>query len=306
MKKMMKCHPIISIVIPSKGRAEPVSRLIGSINQQDYPQDRMEIIVIDDGSEIPYRFDDERIKLIRHDRSVGAQKGRNMGIRHATGDLIFMCDDDVELMEPGYLSACHDLLDRRPEVGAVFSRKIDCISKNGCITELDYSTSRVSFYSGDLEPACNHTGPIQWGHQAYLIRKSILLELGGYDGIYGLNGGHSFREESDLQSRLRQAGYQLWLLDHITMRHHIQADGGHGASIGRRLYWIAHNHMVFLRRHIAFWPLRAVGFLLDVLRYSWVQGRMRYTGRMMQGYLAGWRNALRDRGPGRNAWLEQA
>lgn len=297
--------PSISVIVPSKDRLPGVQRLIANIHNQDYPQGRVEIIVIDDGSEARYDLDAPGVRLIRHARSAGAQQSRNEGLATATGDLAFMCDDDIELLGRDFFRLAAALLLERPTVAAVFARKTDVHTEDGHPHQREFSVSRPTFYSGDLVRCRAAGGPVAWGNQAYFVRRRLLLDLGGYDGIYGLNGGHSFREESDVHARLRAAGHQLWYLPEIAFRHHVTSSGGHGPAVGRRLFWIAHNHLVFLRRHLGCWPLRAGGFLFDVLRYSWVQGRFRYLPSMLRGYAAGWRDALRDRGPGRNPWLRQ-
>jgi len=301
----MDAQPDVSVIIPSKDRPSGVETLIGDLRRQDYPREKLDIVVVDDGSQPPYRPADEHIRVIRHESAQGAQKSRNEGLNNARGQIALIIDDDIRLLNDDYVSRAVEVLVGHPEVAAVVSRKIDVVQSNGRKKLLEFSTSQPTWYSGDLVKCDRPAGPIDWGHGIYFVRRAVLLELGCYDGIYGLNGGHSFREESDVHARLRHAGHELWYLPDIAIEHHMVTDGGHGASVGRRLYWIAHNHMVFLRRHLRCWPLRAVGFLFDVLRYSWVQGRLRYMGAMLRGYAAGWRNAMRDRGPGLNHWLER-
>ncbi|MBN1435574.1 MAG: glycosyltransferase [Sedimentisphaerales bacterium] len=296
---------MVSAVIPSKGRPEWVARLVGDLRRQDYPEELCEIIVVDDGSSPAYELEGANVRVIRHERSQGAQASRNEGIAAARGEIVFMLDDDIELLNDDYISKAVRLLNGHPEVGAVFGRKIDVIHGEDGVVESDFSLPRPTCYSGEMVPASIEGGVIEWGNQVYLIRKAILERLGGYDGIYGLNGGHSFREESDLHARVRQDGHTLWYLPDIGIKHHVVQSGGHGPGVGSRLYWIAHNHVVFVRRHFRYGRLRSLGFLFDVLRYNYVQGRFRYLGDMLRGYWAGWRNAARDEGPGRNEWLER-
>jgi len=299
-----KSLPTVSVVVPSRDRLAGVTSLIHNLRRQDYPRQKLQILIIDDGSPTPYNLPDEDVQLIRHDSSQGAQKSRNEGILRADGEIALIMDDDIELLENDFISRAVDVFLVQPDVAAVVSKKYDIIRKNDSKKSLEFSTSRATWYSGDLVRTDAPCGPVKWGHGIYFVRRWLLIDLGGYDGIYGLNGGHSFREESDVHARLRQRGWLIWFLPDIAVNHNIVSAGGHGPDIGKRLYWIAHNHLVFIHRHLSFWPLRAVGFLFDVLRYSWVQGRFRYIGSMLRGYAAGWRNALRDRGPGRNAWLE--
>jgi glycosyltransferase involved in cell wall biosynthesis len=297
-------------VIPSKNRPERMAALIETLRRQDYPADKFDIVVIDDGSTPPYHFMDDKIKVIRHDTSRGAQKSRNEGLQIAGGELALVLDDDIELLNDDFISRSVQVLIERPEVVAVFGRKNDVLhssNETAFPRTREFSVSRLRFYSGDLvrlDPPAS--GPILWSHSVFLARRQAVLDAGGYDGIYGLNGGHSFREESDLQARLRKQGCLMWFLPDIAFNHHIVPGGGHGPSVRNRLYWIAHNHMVFLHRHIRFWPFRAIGFLLDIARYSWAQSRFRHTFGMLHGYVAGWRNALRDQGPGQNPWFEKS
>ncbi len=307
--------PTISAIVPTKNRPESLLRLIESLCKQQYPADKLEILIVDDGSSPACdlcQFSREtnekhNIKIIRHQSSVGAQKSRNEGLQAANGNIALMLDDDIELVNGDFIARAVAVFNDNPQVAAVACKKYDTIKNSaGQITSREYSTSRATLYSGELL-ADNRVseGFIEWGPQVFFVKRELLVAMGGYDGIYGLNGGHSFREESDVHARLRKQGYRIWYLPEIAIRHHVIATGGHGANIGKRLYWIAHNHIIFLRRHIRFWPLRALGYLFDIARYSWVQGRFRYIFSMLRGYLAGWRNAFRDRGPNNNPWLNQ-
>jgi glycosyltransferase involved in cell wall biosynthesis len=301
---MKQALPLVTAIIPSKNRPQRVAALIENLRSQDFPQDHLEILLIDDGSTPPYRSNGSNLTLIRHDRSQGAQKSRNEGIKKASGAFVLMLDDDIELLQPDFISRAVIILNQWEKVAAVFARQIALFHNNGSSTTKYFPMTRPSWYSGELVPYSAPEGPIAWGNQVFLARREVLKQIGGYDGIYGLNGGHSFREESDVHARLRRQGYQLWFLPELSFHHHIDSTGGHGPNSARKLYWVAHNHIVFIRRHLRLWPLRALGFLFEIARYSWLQGRCRYIFDMFHGYLAGWRNALRDRGPGRNLWLE--
>jgi len=296
--------PMVSAVVASKDRRAGVERLIGDLGRQGYPAGRLEIVVVDDGSASAYKLG-QGVRVIRHERSLGAQRSRNEGVAAARGELVLMLDDDIELEGDDFIRRGVEVLGRQEGVALVAGRKMDVTGENGRARTAEFSVGRLTGYSGDLVRGEAAGGEVDWPNQVYLVRRAALLEIGGYDGIYGLNGGHSFREESDVHARLRARGYRLWHEPRMGVRHHITSEGGHGASVGRRLFWIAHNHIIFLRRHVKWWRLRALGFLIDVGRYSWVQGRFRYLFSMLGGYAAGWRNALRDRGCGKNPWLEQ-
>lgn len=98
----------ISVVIPARNEEKNIGRLLESLQQQDYPGDLFEIIVIDDHSEdetaaVLKRF--ENIKVIRLTGNVinsYKKKAVETGIAAASGDLIVTTDADCT-MSPGWL-----------------------------------------------------------------------------------------------------------------------------------------------------------------------------------------------------------
>ncbi|OQB44093.1 MAG: putative glycosyltransferase EpsJ [Parcubacteria group bacterium ADurb.Bin159] len=89
--------PKISVVIPTYNEKEKVAKCIESLLSQSYPQDKIEIIVVDDGSTdgtsdfIKKNF--PKVKLITKKNS-GAYDSRNKGIAVASGEIIALTDGD--------------------------------------------------------------------------------------------------------------------------------------------------------------------------------------------------------------------
>lgn len=117
--------PFVSIVMPTYNRAGLMAESVGSLRRQEYPQDRFEIIVVDDGSsdataiEGP-RLEDSalpRVRYIRQERK-GPNGARNAGLAVAQGDPVCLVDDDIEA-PPGWLKALVAGALRHEEAGAV-------------------------------------------------------------------------------------------------------------------------------------------------------------------------------------------
>jgi glycosyltransferase involved in cell wall biosynthesis len=103
--------PLVSVVIPSRNRAEMLVRCLDALAAQTYPA--LEVIVIDDAS-----TDDTRAALARlaerHPRlqlqvltnapQRGANPSRNRGIAHSRGALVAFEDDDC-IADPGWVEA---------------------------------------------------------------------------------------------------------------------------------------------------------------------------------------------------------
>lgn len=95
----METQPFFSIVIPTYNRSDRLKNCLGAIAQLDYPRDRFEVIVVDDGSQnsmepviAPFRSL-IHLRLIRQD-NAGPAKARNVGAATANGTFLVFTDDD--------------------------------------------------------------------------------------------------------------------------------------------------------------------------------------------------------------------
>lgn len=109
---------LVSVVIPTFNRPAMLARAIESVLNQTYTN--LEIIVVDDASEgdieaVVKSFDDERIKLIRHEHNHGGSAARNTGIRHSRGRYIAFLDDDDEWLSQKTERQLKDLRKKGPE-----------------------------------------------------------------------------------------------------------------------------------------------------------------------------------------------
>jgi hypothetical protein len=119
--------PTVSVLMGAYNYEQYVGRAIESALEQDYPSDRLEIVVVDDGSKdgtaaVVADLADRhpgRIRLIRQ-ANGGATAATNRALAEATGDLICLLDaDDVWL--PQKTRRQVEMLLERPELGMVFS-----------------------------------------------------------------------------------------------------------------------------------------------------------------------------------------
>jgi glycosyltransferase involved in cell wall biosynthesis len=104
--------PLVSVVIPTRNRPSELQRALESVAVQAW-QDRLEVILVDDGSDPPVRVsahpDLPLLQIIRNEAPVGAAAARNRGVAVAGGDVIAFLDDDDEWL-PGKLDAQWRLL----------------------------------------------------------------------------------------------------------------------------------------------------------------------------------------------------
>jgi glycosyltransferase involved in cell wall biosynthesis len=94
----------ISIVIPTYNSAKTLPACLESIREQDYPVDKVEIIIADAGSsdgtvEIARRFTD---KIYSNPLKTG-EAGKAVGVRFARGEVVALIDSDNILPERDWL-----------------------------------------------------------------------------------------------------------------------------------------------------------------------------------------------------------
>jgi GT2 family glycosyltransferase len=115
--------PFVTVVIPTWNRKRLLEAALESLLDQDYPHDRYEIVVVDDGStdgtaELVFRSmarpDPPRVRLISQQRR-GVDAARNRGVAVAAGALIAFLDND-EVAPARWLSSLVGAAHRYPDV----------------------------------------------------------------------------------------------------------------------------------------------------------------------------------------------
>ena len=95
-KKKNTVLPFVSVCTPTFNRRPFISSLISCFNNQVYPKDRMEWIIVDDGTDkIKDLVEDiPQVKYIELANKITLGKKRNLMHEHCNGDIIVYMDDD--------------------------------------------------------------------------------------------------------------------------------------------------------------------------------------------------------------------
>lgn len=105
----MNKTPLISVIMPVYNGEERLPKCLRSIRGQDYPQDKIEIIIVDDDST------DDTVKIakkfgciVTRNGSHNPERGKSIGIEKANGEYLFFIDDDNILTSKKWLSKLVD------------------------------------------------------------------------------------------------------------------------------------------------------------------------------------------------------
>jgi glycosyltransferase involved in cell wall biosynthesis len=94
----------VSVVVPAKGSQAHLDRCLVALGEQTYPAGLLDIVVVDDASEIPLKVSDPRVRLERHapHGTFGAGRARNTGANACIGEILVFLDADV-LVAPTFV-----------------------------------------------------------------------------------------------------------------------------------------------------------------------------------------------------------
>jgi hypothetical protein len=109
-------YPFVSICTPTFNRRPFYEMIIKCFNHQTYPKDRMEWIIIDDGTD---KIEDlvkdiPQVKYFKYDEKMNLGKKRNLMHDKSKGDIIVYMDDD-DYYPPERVAHCVETLQKNPQ-----------------------------------------------------------------------------------------------------------------------------------------------------------------------------------------------
>jgi glycosyltransferase involved in cell wall biosynthesis len=185
----------VSVIIPTRDRRQDLERCLAALAEQTYPLDRFEILVCDDGSREPLErvvqgFEERGIPVILlRQAPAGPAAARNLGIRHARGEIIAMTDSDTLPRRDWLARLVEKLAAHQTAVGVegqVYAENEGIFDPLG-----EGPTNRT----GGVYLTCNC---------AY--RRSVLLAIGGFDETFP----YPAYEDVDLAASAKSLGPILW------------------------------------------------------------------------------------------------
>jgi hypothetical protein len=120
-----KKYPFVSVCTPTFNRRPFINAMITCFNAQDYPQDRMEWIIIDDGTD-PIEdliASHPRVKYFKYETKMTLGKKRNLLHEKSRGEILVYMDDD-DYYPPKRVSHAVEMLVSHPEALCAGSSEI--------------------------------------------------------------------------------------------------------------------------------------------------------------------------------------
>lgn len=203
----------ISVIIPTYNRPDNLKRLLVSLSFQNYPLDEVQVIVVDDGSNVQYTGLAQEMNalgaIFLHQENQGEAIARNNGVAASIGELLIFLDDDMEVT-PGYINAMVDEYNKNPS--AVLIGNMQTAIPDG-----------AGVYARITSPYLNPQsfGPVLF--TAILggvmgIAKKVYLSIGGMLPVPDKKRGGWI--DMDFGYRAHLAGYTFTRIEKALVVHH--------------------------------------------------------------------------------------
>jgi len=211
--------PFISVVVPVRNEAACIAHILSELVEQRYPGDRFEILIADgestDGTHAvvaSFQLRHANVRWLPNPRRWSSA-GRNVGIRHARGDIIVVIDGHCELANRDHLC----------EVAAAFARsEADCLGRP---QPLDVSranplqraiaaarNSRLGHHPDSfIYSADERFVPPQSVAVAY--RREVFDRVGGFDEAFDAC------EDVEFNHRVARAGLRCYFTPRVAVRY---------------------------------------------------------------------------------------
>ena len=244
----------VSVITVNYNQHHVTEELLQSISGTNTYRE-IEIIVIDNGSRTNPVPDWIRaypqVNFFRSEKNLGFAGGNNLGISHATGDYLFLVNNDTEFT-PGLIQTLVDVMDSNPAIG-IISPKIKYYDQPEMLqyagfTPMNYFTARNEcigqFLTDELQ--FDHlTGPTGFAHGAAMMVKQEAIEKAGLMA----ENFFLYYEEMDWCERIRRSGYQVWVCMQALIYHKESLSVGKASAL--KEYFMNRNRLLFIRRNAA-------------------------------------------------------
>jgi succinoglycan biosynthesis protein ExoA len=239
--------PRVSVVVPARDEARTIDACLDSILAQRYPRERLEVIVVENGSRdataeraLVRAAVDARLRVVRSAARNHAE-ALNDGLAHARGDVVARVDAHSRIA-PDYVRRVVRELRRRPRAAAIggpFMPAGETPFERAAGAARSSPLGVGGGYGADRDAAPHPVRSVQCG--AY--RRDVLEAVGGFDAAM-LHG-----EDEELNWRVVCAGHEIWLCPDLEQPYRPRATPG---ALLRQYWHYGRGRARVLAKHPAF------------------------------------------------------
>jgi GT2 family glycosyltransferase/glycosyltransferase involved in cell wall biosynthesis len=252
--------PTLSVVVVNyRGADDTITCLTALRDDLDYPADRLQLVCVEnhsgDDSAARIKAAVPGVTLVESPSNLGFAGGCDLGVSHATGEVIAFLNNDAR-PDRDWARAAVDVLLVDPTVASVASKVLDWSGER-----VDYVDAGLTWFGMGYKPDAGkplaelttdrHEAPrdvLFATGAAMFVRASVFRELGGFDERFFM-----FYEDVDLGWRLNLRGWRVRYVPTSVAyhKHHASMSEVDGADNARELYLLERNALAALYKNVS-------------------------------------------------------
>jgi glycosyltransferase involved in cell wall biosynthesis len=198
----------ISVIIPVFNGGQAFELCLEALDKITPRPDQ--IIVVDDGStdRSASTAREMGFHVISTPGRTGSANARNMGVRHAIGEVLFFVDADCSV-KPDVIGRVRSLIEKHPEIDAFVGSYDDAPTAKNLLSQYK---NLLHHFTHQMSAPDGYTF---WG-ACGVIRREAFEQLGGFDRSYS----QASIEDIELGYRLKAAGKIIRMCPELQVTHH--------------------------------------------------------------------------------------
>jgi len=203
----------ISFIIPTYNAGLHIGASLKSIRSQKYPQDKIEILILDGGSvdETLNIVSSYNCRFLKNSKKL-AEYGVQLGMQNARGDLLAVFAADNELVNNNWVQKVVDVFNSDKDISAVWGRLAAgekdsslnkyfeliqsdplnwFLNKNLNLYKKNAECFNKDFYKFKVDPR----RPLVWGANGLVYRAERIKEIWAQEGYLGDNDAFQYMIE---------------------------------------------------------------------------------------------------------------
>ncbi len=234
----------VSVVVCTRDRPQDLARCLQAMLRVEHPD--FEVLVVDNASrsdeprKVVEALADARVRYLRED-TPGLARARNTGVRAARRSIVAFTDDDVVVDRRWLQALCRGFsltTDVSCVTGLVPSGQLGSRSQRYFDRRVTWARSTTpTVYDIRHPPEDMPLFPFQFGVYGtganFAARRSVLLQLGGFDEALGVGSPTGGGEDIDFFVRVLLGGHLLAYQPDAVVWHRHRADD---SALAEQLY----------------------------------------------------------------------
>jgi cellulose synthase/poly-beta-1,6-N-acetylglucosamine synthase-like glycosyltransferase len=209
--------PIYTVLIPLYREPEVIAELVEAMARLEYPRDRLEIrLLLEDDDDVTLAashsiLTDLPIKVLVVPPGNPRTKPRalNYGMQFTRGELITVYDAE-DRPEPLQLRRAAAAMRKLPDDFACLQARLEFFGSDRGLLARWFCLEYLTWFRCLLPGMASRQGVMPLGGTSNHFRRSALVRTGGWDP-------YNVTEDADLGIRLERQGYEIGILDSVTM-----------------------------------------------------------------------------------------